>query len=91
MEDGVHEVAGAVSGEGAAGSVGAVGSGGEAEDEDACARISEAGNGARPVDVILVSAAPGFADVRSVFAQAGAELATDDRVTNAVQIGGRGG
>jgi hypothetical protein len=86
VEDGIHEVAGTVAGKGAASAVGAVGSRGQAEDENAGAGIAEAGHGAGPVDVILVGAAAGFADAATIFAQAGAEFAAEDRLTDAVQI-----
>ncbi len=78
VEDGVHEVAGAVAGEGAAGAVGAVRSGGEADDEDAGAGVAEAGDGTCPVGLVLVGAAPGDADSGTVLAEAGAELAGAD-------------
>jgi hypothetical protein len=86
VEHGIHEIAGAVAGEGATGAVCAVGSGGEAEDEHAGARITETGHRARPVDVILVGSAAGFSDASAIVAQAGTEFAADDRVANAVQI-----
>jgi len=92
VQDGVHEVAGAVAGEGSAGAVSAVCAGGEAEDEDAGARIAEAGDGARPVGVVDVGAAAGLADAGAVVAQARAEVAADDRVANLVEGGrSRGG
>ena len=47
VQDGVHEVAGAVAGEGAAGAVGSVSAGGEAKNEDAGTGIAEAGNRCR--------------------------------------------
>ena len=78
VEDRVHEVAGAVSGEDAAGTVGSVGSGGEAEDEDAGARIAEARDGARPVFLVDVGAAAGLAYGFAVGAEAGAASAGDD-------------
>ena len=53
VEDGVHEVAGAVAGEGSAGAVGSVGAGGEAEDEDSGAGVAKARNGAGPVGLVL--------------------------------------
>jgi len=90
VEDRVHEAAGAIAGKGAAGAVGSVGAGSEAEDEDAGAGIAEAGDGARPVIVVLVGAAAGLADAGAVFAQAGTELAGDDRVADAVLLGSRG-
>jgi hypothetical protein len=78
VQDGIHEVAGAVAGEGAAGAVGAVGPGGEAEDEDAGARIAEAGDGAGPVGMVEEGAAARLADAGAVVAQAGTEIAGDD-------------
>ena len=66
MTDGVHEVAGAISGEGAAGAIGSVGSRGKAEDEETGAGISEAGNGTSPVGLILIRAAAGFADQQPI-------------------------
>ncbi len=86
VEDRIHEVAGAVAGERATGAVCAVGSGGEAADEDAGARIAEAGNGAGPVLVVLVGAAAGLADAGTVLAQTRAQFAGDDRFANAVQV-----
>ena len=62
VEDRVHEVAGAVAGEWAAGAVGSVSAGGETEDEDAGAGVSEAGNGTAPVGLVLVGAAFGLGD-----------------------------
>jgi hypothetical protein len=61
VQDGIHEVAGAVAGEGAAGAVGSVGSGGEAEDEDAGARVAEAGHRFGPVFLVAVGFAAGLA------------------------------
>lgn len=78
VEDGVHEVAGAVAGEGAASAVGAVRSRGEADDEDAGAGVAEAGDGTCPVDLVLVGAASGDADSGTVLAEAGASLAGAD-------------
>ena len=57
VEDGVHEVAGAVAGEGSAGAVGSVGAGGEAEDEDAGFGVAKAGDGAGPVGLVEIGAA----------------------------------
>ena len=82
VEDGVHEVAGAVAGEGASGAVGSVGSGGEAEEEDAGGGVAEAGDGAGPVDLVHVGAAADFADMDAVGAEAGAALAGDDAVAD---------
>ncbi len=85
VEDGKHEVAGAVSGEGAAGAVGAVGSGRKAENEDAGAGVAEAGNGPRPVGLVQVSAAAGLADGLTVEAETRATLALDDVFAGAIQ------
>ena len=85
VQDGVHEVAGAVAGEGSAGAVGSVGAGGEAEDEDAGAGVAKAGNGAGPVGLVDIGAAFGFADSAAVFAKTGAALAGDDGVVNLLE------
>jgi hypothetical protein len=69
VEDGIHEVAGTVAGEGAAGAVGSVGAGGEAEDKDSGAGIAKAGDGASPVGLVVVGAAFGFADAAAVGAE----------------------
>ena len=82
VQDGVHEVAGAVSGKGAAGAVGPVGSRGEAEDEDAGEGVAEAGNGTRPVGLILVGAAFDLADASAVVAEASATFAGYDGIVN---------
>ena len=78
VQDGIHEVAGAVAGEGSAGAIGPVGSGREAEDENAGAWVAEAGNGARPVGFILVGATFHLADTPAVVAKARATLAGGD-------------
>lgn len=85
MEDGIHEVARAIAGEGTAGAVGSVSSWGETEDEDAGAGVTEAGDGASPVGLVLVRAALGFADAAAVVAQPGATLTGDDRSVNLLE------
>jgi hypothetical protein len=82
VEDGIHEVARAVAGEGTASSVGSVGSGSEAEDEDSRAGVAEAGDGASPVGLVLVGAAFGFADTLAVGTKAGAAIAGNDCLMN---------
>lgn len=62
MEDRDHEVPGAIAGERTTGAVGAVGSGSESKEKNAGARVAEAGNGARPVDLVDVGTAPRLAD-----------------------------
>jgi len=85
VEDGIHEVAGAVAGERAAGAVGSVGSGSEADDEDSGTGVAEAGDGASPVGLVLVGAAFGFADTLAVGAEAGAAFAGDDGLMNLLE------
>jgi hypothetical protein len=85
VQDGIHEVAGAVAGEGAAGAVGSVGAGREAEDEDSGAGVAKAGDGTGPVGLVLVRAAFGFADAAAVGAKPGAALAGDDGFMNLLE------
>lgn len=85
VEDRVHKVARAVAGEGAAGAVGSMGSGGKAEDEDEGAGVAKAGDRASPIGLVLVGAAPGFADAAAVVAQTGATLAGDDGTVNLLE------
>jgi hypothetical protein len=89
VQDGVHEVAGAVAGEGAAGAVGSVGAGGETEDENAGARVAKAGYGAGPVGFVLVCPAFGFTDAPAVVAEARATFTGDDGVANLMEEWGR--
>ena len=51
MQGAVEPLAGAIAGEDAAGAVGAVGAGREADDDEARGGIAEAGDGAGPVGV----------------------------------------
>ena len=85
MQNGIHEVAGAVAGEGAAGAVGSVGAGGEAEDEDAGPGVAEAGYGAGPVGLIDVGAPFGLGYAAAVVAEAGAAFTGDDGVMNLLE------
>jgi hypothetical protein len=55
-----------------------MGAGGEPENQDASARISEAGNRASPVLLVLVSATASLPDTDTVGTQAWAALAGDD-------------
>jgi len=89
VQDGIHEVAGAIAGEGSAGTICTVGSGSEAEDEDAGTRVSEAGNGTSPVGLILVGAAFGLADAPAVLTETRAKLAGDDGFMNLRKDWGR--
>jgi len=78
VEGAEEEIAGAVAGEDTARTVGAVRAGGEAEDEEAGGGVAEAGDGAAPVDFLLIGAALDDGDVGAVFAEAGALVAGDD-------------
>jgi hypothetical protein len=78
VENGVHEIAGAVAGKGPPRSVGSVGAGSEAEDEDAGIGIAEAGNGLGPVFLVAVGLAAGLADTADVGDEAGTTGAVGD-------------
>ena len=82
VQDGIHEVAGAIAGEGAAGAVGSMCAGGKTEDEDAGAWIAKAGNRAGPIGLVQVGAALGLADAAAVVAKARATFAVDDGFAN---------
>ena len=81
----VEEIAGAVASEDAAGAVGAVCTGGEADDDEAGFGIAERGDGAAPVDFVAVGAALGLGDGLAVFAEAGALVAVDDLFLEVLQ------
>jgi hypothetical protein len=82
VQDGVHEVTGAIACERTAGAVGSVGAWREAEDEDAGVWVAEAGNRARPIGLVEVGAAFGLADALTVSPETRAEVAGDDRFAN---------
>jgi len=86
VEEGlVEEVAGAITGEDAAGAVGAVGSGGEADDDEAGFRVTEGGYGAAPVIVAEIGPAFHAGDGLAVFAEARALVAGDDLALELLQ------
>jgi len=85
VQDGIHEITGAVAGKGAARAVRPVGPGSEAKDQDAGARVAEAGDGTGPVGLVLIGATPGFADAAAVVAKAGAAGAIDDGLVDLLQ------
>jgi hypothetical protein len=85
MEDGIHEVAGAVAGEGTAGAVGTVGAGGESKNQDPCAGISEARDRACPVGLVLVGATASFADSAAIVSKSRAAFAGDDGLVNLLE------
>jgi hypothetical protein len=82
VEDGIHEVAGAIAGEGSASAVGSVGAWSETEDEDAGSRVAKAGYGTGPVRLVLVGTPFGLADAAAVVAKTGAAYAGDDGLMN---------
>jgi hypothetical protein len=90
VEDGVHEVAGAVAGEGPAGAVGTVGAGSESKNQDSCAGISEAGDRTCPVGLILIGAAAGFSDSPAIVSEPRTAFAGDDGLVNLLEDQGRG-
>ena len=89
VEERVEEIAGTVAGEGAAGAVGSVSAGGEADEEDAGGGIAEGGNGLAPVLGVAVHAALVLGDSDRMGAQARAEFARDDAGVEGVERGGR--
>lgn len=80
VEDGIHEGSGAVTRERTTGTVGSVGSGSEAKDEDACAGISKARDRTSPIGLVLIGAASGLAYTSTVIAKPRAAFAIHDRV-----------
>lgn len=78
VQDGVHEVAGAIASEWTTGAVGPVGSGGKAQDKNPGTRVAKAGNRTGPVGLVLIGAASGFANATTVVAQARTAFAIDD-------------
>ena len=82
VQDRVHKVTGAVSSKRASGAISAVCAGSESNDEYTGAWISKAGDGARPVGLILIGTAASVSDALAVGSEAGAEFAVDDVVLN---------
>ncbi len=87
MQDGIHEVAGAVAGEGAAGAVGSVSARSEAEDEDAGVGIAEARNRLSPVLLVSVGFAAGLADAADIGDEAGAAGAIGNGLLERIKDG----
>jgi len=86
MEDGIHEIAGAVAGKGTTGAIGTMGAGSESKDQDTGAWIPEPRNGARPVSLIDVGAAAGFADGGAKGSQARTALTEDDLLLDLLEL-----
>lgn len=78
VEDAVKQVARFVAGEDAAGAIGSVGSGGEADDEQAGVGIAEGRDWSSPVFVGKVGAAPDTGDFGAMLDQARATAAGGD-------------
>lgn len=86
MEDGVHEVAGAVSSERTAGAIGSMGTGSEPQKQNSGARISEARDRARPVGLVDVGSAASFADRDAEGAETWTALAKNDLLLDLLQL-----
>src|SRR5262249_13149006 len=91
VQHGIEEVAGAVTGKGAAGAVGSVGAGSEAEDQQASVRIAEAGNRPGPVIPLEIGAALFLPDLSAVGDEARAAGAGDNLRVQAEQFGAGSG
>jgi hypothetical protein len=89
MQDGVHEITGAVAGKGPAGAICSVRPRGKAENEDPSAWVTKTWNGPCPIGLILVGAALSFADTAAVVAQTWAALTCGDGVVNLLEELGR--
>jgi len=87
VQDGIHEVAGAVACKWPPRTVGTVGTGREAKDEDACIGITEAGHGLRPVFLIAVGFATRLADASNVGDQSRATGAVCDGLLELAENG----
>ena len=87
VEDGVHEVAGTVAGEDAAGTICPMRAGSKAENKDPCSRVAEAGDRTGPVGLIPIGTALGIADGAAIVAKAGTAFARNDGVVNLLQKG----
>ncbi len=91
VQDGIHEVAGAVACEGATCAIGTMGAGSETEKQDTGERIPEARNGTRPVGLVDVGATTGFADGGAIGTETGATIAEDDSLLHLLQLSLFGG
>jgi hypothetical protein len=90
MKNGIHEIPGAVSREGAAGAVGSMGTWSEPKDKNSRPRVAESRYWAGPVDLIHVSSAAGLADASAIGAKAVAALAGYDGLLDTEQIRRKG-
>jgi hypothetical protein len=88
VQNGIHEVTRAVSGEGTSRSIGTVCAGSQSKDKKAGARISEPGDRAGPVGLILIGTATIFREAAAVFAQSGTTLTGDDGFSDLLECVG---
>jgi len=89
VQDGIHEITGAIPSKRAASTVGSVSAGGQSEDQDAGAGVAKAGNGTGPVSLILVGTALRFADTATIVTKAGTAFTGNDGVANLLEEWGR--
>jgi hypothetical protein len=90
MKNGIHEVSGTVSREGAAGAVGSMGTRSQPKDKNARPRVTKPGYRTGPVDLIPVGLAAGLADTSAIGAKAVAALAGYDGLLDTEQIRRKG-
>jgi hypothetical protein len=69
VEDGIHEIARAVTGKGATGAIGPVGAWSEAKDEYLRFGVAESGDRASPISLVLVGTTFSLADAATVVAE----------------------
>ena len=82
MENRIHEVPRAVTGKGASGAVGPMGTGSESKDQDAGTGISKARNRTGPIRLVLIGAATGFSQTATVVAQPGTAFTRNNGVSD---------
>lgn len=56
--------------------------GGKPKDENAGTHIAKAGNGTRPVGLVLIGTASGFADSAAIVTKTRTSVTSDDRIAN---------
>src|SRR5947209_3179640 len=77
-QQGIEKFPRAVAGEGTSRAIGAVGTGGEAEEQDFCVRVTEAGDGLGPVVPVLPHAFLDPANLLAIYGEPGTAGAGDD-------------
>src|SRR5580658_3598498 len=86
----VEKIARAVAREHPAGAVGAMGGGGQAENQQLCVRVAEAGDGLAPVVPVAVGESLFGRDRFAIFNEARAFAAGDDLAIELIELAGRG-